>query len=137
MVSELYVYPRLHYLIITDIYIRASEYFYTCFLSTVILSPTKSITFVFSLAIVCLLSFTPSFTYYSAATPNTPTEDIDAEDIWALFRTTNEHVNQTAEAIGSGNSADALELLTQIRADLNNLNGNVTDLIFSASQAPP
>jgi|RhiMetdeSRZDD1v2_1073273.scaffolds.fasta_scaffold35756_12 hypothetical protein len=114
-----------------------SEYFYTCFLSTLVLSPTKSIIFVFSLAIVCLLFFAPSFTYYSTATPNTPTEDIDAEDLWSLFRSTNEHVNQTAEAIESGNSTVALELLTQIRADLNNLNGNVTDLIFSASQAPP
>jgi len=47
-----------------------------------VLSPTKSIIFVFSLAIVCLLFFAPSFTYYSTATPNTPTEDIDAEDLW-------------------------------------------------------
>jgi hypothetical protein len=101
------------------------------------LSRTKSIIFVFSLAIVCLIFFTPSFTYYSTATPNTPTEDIDAEDIWALFQSANEHVNQTAQAIESGNSTVVLELLTQIRADLNNLNGNVTDLIFSASQAPP
>jgi hypothetical protein len=84
-----------------------------------------------------MLFFTQSFTHYSTATQYTPTEDIDVEDIWALFQTTNEHVNQTAKAIESGNSTVALELLTQIRADLNNLNGNVTDLIFSASQAPP
>jgi hypothetical protein len=102
-----------------------------------VLSPTKSIIFVFPLATVCLLFFAPNITYYSTATPNTPTEDVDTEDLWALFQSTNEHVNQTVEAIESGNSTVALELLTQIRADLNNLNGNVTDLIFSASQAPP
>jgi hypothetical protein len=101
------------------------------------LIPSKSIIFIFALAIIFLLFFTLSFTYYSAATQNSPTEDIVAEDLWALFQSTNEHVNQTAEAIESGNSTVALELLTQIRADLNNINGNVTDLIFSASQTPP
>jgi hypothetical protein len=101
------------------------------------LIPTKSIIFVFAPAIIFLLFFTQSFTYYSAATQNAPTEDIVAGDLWALFQSTNEHVNQTAEAIESGNSTVALELLTQIRADLNNINGNVTDLIFSASQTSP
>jgi predicted PurR-regulated permease PerM len=101
------------------------------------LSPTKSLTFVLVFTIISLLFFAPSFTYYSSATQDTPTEDVDAEDIWALFQSTNEHVNQTADAIESGNSTVALELLAQIRTDLNNISGNVTDLIFSASQAPP
>lgn len=101
------------------------------------LSSAKSLIFVLALAIVSLLFFGPSFTYYSSATQDTPTEDVDAEDIWALFQSTNEHVNQTAQAIESGNSTVALELLGQIRTDLNNISGNVTDLIFSASQAPP
>jgi hypothetical protein len=101
------------------------------------LSSAKSLIFVLALAIISLLFFAPSFTSYSLATQDTPTEDVVAEDIWALFQSTNERVNQTAQAIESGNSTVALELLGQIRTDLNNISGNVTDLIFSASQAPP
>ena len=101
------------------------------------MSRTKNLTFALALTIISLLLFAPSFADYSSATQDTPTEDVDAEDIWALFRSTSEHVNQTADAIESGNSTVALELLAQVRTDLNDVSGNVTDLIFSASQAPP
>jgi hypothetical protein len=85
---------------------------------------------------------TSNFTNYSLATQtpediDAPNEDIDAEDIWGLFRTADEHINQTVDAIESGNSTDALQLLHQIRSDLRGINNNVTDLIFSASEAPP
>jgi hypothetical protein len=66
-----------------------------------------------------------------------PTEDIDSEDISALIQSTTQHVDETEKAIESGNSTVALELLAQIRTDLKNINGNITDLIFSVSQTPP
>jgi hypothetical protein len=49
------------------------------------------------------------------------------------------HVDQTRKAIADGNSAtaEALRLLTVIRNDLTNIDGNVTDLIFSVSNIPP
>ena len=67
----------------------------------------------------------------------TAPEDIDVEKLSSLIDTATRHVNETAEAIESGNSTVALELLAQIRTDLNNINGNLTNLIFSVSQTPP
>ena len=84
-----------------------------------------------------ILFATSNFAHYSSGTQETPTEDIDAEDIWGLFRTADEHVNQTIAAIERGNSTIALEFLDQIRTDLRGISGNVTDLIFSASESPP
>jgi hypothetical protein len=80
------------------------------------------------------------FAYYSSASEDTSTdvtEDIEAEDISALIQSASQYVNETAKAIESGNSTEALELLAQIRAELNNINGNITDLIFSVSETPP
>jgi len=105
------------------------------------LSSKKTVISVFANAIIFLLFFAPStFTHYSSASVDTSTaitEDISAEDISTLIRSATQHVNETAEAIESGNSTVALGLLAQIRTDLNNINGNVTDLIFSVSQTPP
>lgn len=87
-----------------------------------------------------LLFFTTSFTHYSSASEETSTsitEDIDAEDISTLIQSTTQHVNDTAKAIESGNSTVALGLLAQIRTDLKNIDGNITDLIFSVSETPP
>jgi len=47
------------------------------------------------------------------------------------------HVDQARKAIADGNSAEALRLLTVIRNDLTNIDGNVTDLDFSVSNIPP
>ncbi len=101
----------------------------------------KTLISAFAHAIIFLLFFAPwTFSHYSSASQDTSTakpEDIDAGDISALIQTTTQHVNETAKAIESGNSTVALELLAQIRTDLNNINGNVTDFIFSVSESPP
>jgi len=104
------------------------------------LRPTNTLIFAFAHGIVFLVSFTLAFAHYSSASQDTSTdvtEDIDAEDISALIQSTAQHVNETAKAIESGNSTMALGLLAQIRTDLNNINGNITDLIFSVSKTPP
>ena len=91
-----------------------------------------------SILVSLILFVTSNFTNYSLGTTSgTPNEDIDSADIWGLFRTANEHINQTVDAIESGNSTVALQFLDQIRSDLRGINANVTDLIFSASEAPP
>ena len=69
--------------------------------------------------------------------PQQMERDIEAQDISALIQSASQYVNETAKAIESGNSTEALELLAQIRAELNNINGNITDLIFSVSETPP
>ena len=117
-----------------------SENFYTCFLFTLMLRPTNTLISVFAQAIIFLFFFVLGFAYYSSASEETSTdipEDIDVEDISALIQSAAQHVNETAKAIESGNSTMALGLLAQIRTDLNNINWNITDLIFSVSKTPP
>ena len=74
-------------------------------------------------------------THYASATQNwIGPEDIDVDKLLSLIDTATGHVNQTTKAIESGNSTMALRLLDEIRTDLNNINGNLTNLIFSVSQ---
>jgi len=100
---------------------------------------TSKQNFVFAFTIISVPFFVLSIvTHYSSAAQNaTAPEDIDVEKIWSLIDTATGHVNQTTKAIESGNSTVALRLLAEIRTDLNNINANVTDLIFSVSKTPP
>jgi hypothetical protein len=85
-----------------------------------------------------LLSVLLTFVSYASATEKAiPSEDIDVERVSSLINFTMTHVDQTRKAIEDGNSAEALRLLTVIRNDLTNIDGNVTDLIFSVSNIPP
>jgi hypothetical protein len=115
--------------------------FIQVFLFTSMLRSKKTLFSAFAHAIIFLLFFAPwTFSHYSSASSDiltAPTEDIDSEDISALIQSTTQHVNETEKAIESGNSTVALELLAQIRTDLKNINGNITDLIFSVSETPP
>lgn len=101
---------------------------------------TKTLISVFAHAVIFVVFFTSSFTDYSSASEETSTgitEDINAEDISTLIQSATQHVNDTAKAIESGNSTVALGLLAQIRTDLKNIDGNITDLIFAVSETPP
>ena len=103
------------------------------------LRPTNNVISVFAHAIIFLVFFILGFASYSSASDvaSTDGEDIEAQDISALIQSASQYVNETAKAIESGNSTEALELLAQIRAELNNINGNITHLIFSVSETPP
>ena len=103
------------------------------------LRPTNTVISVFAHAIIFLVFFILGFASYSSASDvaSTDGEDIEAQDISALIQSASQYVNETAKAIESGNSTEALELLALIRAELNNINGNITDLIFSVSETPP
>jgi hypothetical protein len=104
------------------------------------LSPTITVISGSAYAIVLLVFLSLGFAYNSLASEATSTEvteDIEAQDISALIQSASQYVNETQKAIENGNSTEALELLAQIRAELNNINGNITELIFSVSQTPP
>ena len=104
------------------------------------LRPTNTLISVFAHAIIFLVFLSLGFAYNalaSEATSTEVTEDIEAQDISALIQSASQYVNDTEKAIESGNSTEALGLLAQIRAELNNINGNITELIFSVSQTPP
>ena len=104
--------------------------------------PKKYFVFVFvtiSLIQLILLSVLLTFASYASATEKAiPSEDIDVERVSSLINFTMTHVDQTRKAIADGNSAtaEALRLLTVIRNDLTNIDGNVTDLIFSFEHTP-
>jgi ABC-type multidrug transport system fused ATPase/permease subunit len=103
--------------------------------------PKKYFVFVFvtiSLIQLILLSVLLTFASYASATEKAiPSEDIDVERFSSLINFTMTHVDQTRKAVEDGNSTEALRLLTVIRNDLTNIDGNVTDLIFSVSNIPP
>jgi hypothetical protein len=104
------------------------------------LRPTNTVISVSTHAIIFLVFLSLGFAYYSSASEATSTEvteDIEAQDISTLIQSASQYVNETEKAIESGNSTEALELLALIRAELNNINGNITELIFSVSQTPP
>jgi hypothetical protein len=91
-----------------------------------------------SLIQLMLVSVLLTFASYASATEKAiPSEDIDVERVSSLINFTMTHVDQTRKAIEDGNSAEALRLLTVIRNDLTNIDGNVTDPIFSVSNIPP
>ena len=97
----------------------------------------KNPVFAFTMFSVLFLVVT-IMTHYASATQNSiEPEDIDVDKLLSLIDTATGHVNQTTKAIESGNSTMALRLLDEIRTDLNNINGNLTNLIFSVSQTPP
>jgi hypothetical protein len=93
--------------------------------------------FVFAIVSIILLVLLPvisTFPLYASTTEQViPPEDIDAEKIMSLIDSATSHVNQTGKAIENGNSTEALRLLAEVRTDLNNINGNVTNLIFAVS----
>jgi hypothetical protein len=91
-----------------------------------------------SLIQLMLVSVLLTFASYASATEKAiPSEDIDVERVSSLINFTMTHVDQTRKAIEDGNSAEALRLLTVISNDLTNIDGNVTDVIFSVSNIPP
>jgi len=81
------------------------------------------------------VSFPPVF----ATVPPQPaqTESQESTAISSLIANTNFHINQTIQAIQNDNSSEALRLLSELRSDISNINGNVTNLIFSAAAQPP
>jgi hypothetical protein len=117
------------------------KYFYMGIFAYSILMPKKYFVFVFvAISIIQLvpLSILLTFASYASATKKAiPPEDIDFERVSSLINSTMTHVDHTRKAIADGNSAEALKLLTVIRNDLTNIDGNVTDLIFSVSNIPP
>jgi len=80
-----------------------------------------------------------SFPQVFATVPPQPaqTESQESTAISSLIATANLQINQTIQAIQNDNSSEALRLLSELRADISNINGNVTNLIFSAAAQPP
>jgi type II secretory pathway component PulF len=46
-------------------------------------------------------------------------------------------IDEAIQAVRDNNSTETLQLLTELRSDLVDINGNVANLIFSVAAQPP
>jgi hypothetical protein len=66
-----------------------------------------------------------------ATSPQPPfTESQESEAISSL-------INSANQAVQDNNSTETLRLLSELRSDIADINGNVTNLIFSVAAQPP
>ncbi len=73
-----------------------------------------------------------------ATSPQLPfTESQESAAISSLIDSANIHIDEAMQAVQDNNSSEALRFLSALRNDISDINGNVTDLIFSVSAQPP
>jgi hypothetical protein len=73
-----------------------------------------------------------------ATSPTTPFTESDYSDAVSLSITNaNLTIDEAIQAVQDNNSTETLQLLSELRSDLVDINGNVTNLIFSVAAQPP
>jgi hypothetical protein len=73
-----------------------------------------------------------------ASSPTTPFTESDYSDAASLSITNaNLTIDEAIQAVQDNNSTETLQLLSELRSDLADINGNVTNLIFSVAAQPP
>ncbi|MGC2562189.1 MAG: hypothetical protein WA326_04190 [Nitrososphaeraceae archaeon] len=73
-----------------------------------------------------------------ASSPKTPFTESDYSDAVSLSITNaNLTIDEAIQAVQDNNSTETLRLLSELRSDLVDINGNVTNLIFSVAAQPP
>jgi hypothetical protein len=73
-----------------------------------------------------------------ASSPTTPFTESDYSDAVSLSITNaNLTIDEAIQAVQDNNSTETLRLLSELRSDLVDINGNVTNLIFSVAAQPP
>jgi hypothetical protein len=55
----------------------------------------------------------------------------------SLITNANFTIDEAIQAVQDNNSTETLRLLSELRSDIANINGNVTNLIFSVAAQPP
>jgi hypothetical protein len=73
-----------------------------------------------------------------ATSPTTPFTESDYSDAVSLSITNaNLTIDEAIQAVQDNNSTETLQLLSELRSDIADINGNVTNLIFSVAAQPP
>jgi hypothetical protein len=73
-----------------------------------------------------------------ASSPQPPFTESDYSDAVSLsINNANTTIDETIQAVRDNNSTETLRLLLELRSDLVDINGNVTNLIFSVAAQPP
>ena len=84
--------------------------------------------------IICQVLFPSIF----ASSPTTPFTESDYSDAVSLSITNaNLTIDEAIQAVQDNNSTETLQLLSELRSDIADINGNVTNLIFSVATQPP
>lgn len=73
-----------------------------------------------------------------ATSPQPPLTESDYSDAISLSITNaNQAIDEAIQAVRDNNSTKTLQLLTELRSNLADINSNVTNLIFSVAAQPP
>jgi hypothetical protein len=73
-----------------------------------------------------------------ATSPQPPLTESDYSDAISLSITNaNQAIDEAIQAVRDNNSTETLQLLTELRSNLDDINSNVTNLIFSVAAQPP
>jgi hypothetical protein len=85
-----------------------------------------------------LIIFHILFPSVFASSPQPPFTESDYSDAVSLsINNANTTIDETIQAVRDNNSTETLRLLLELRSDLVDINGNVTNLIFSVAAQPP
>ena len=73
-----------------------------------------------------------------ATSPQPPLTESDYNEAISLpITNANLTIDEAIQAVQDNNSTETLQLLSELRSDINDINGNVTNLIFSVAAQPP
>jgi hypothetical protein len=76
--------------------------------------------------------------YVYSTSPQPPFDESQESDmISSSIENANLHVENAMRAIQQNNSSAAMRYLEELQYDLSNINGNVTNLLFTVSVQPP
>jgi hypothetical protein len=85
-----------------------------------------------------LIIFQVLFPSVFASSPQPPFTESDYSDAVSLsINNANLTIDEAIQAVQNDNSTETLQLLSELRSDLADVNGNVTNLIFSVAAQPP
>jgi hypothetical protein len=85
-----------------------------------------------------LVIFQILFPSVFASSPQPPFTESDYSDAVSLsINNANLTIDEAIQAVQNDNSTETLQLLSELRSDLADINGNVTNLIFSVAAQPP
>jgi hypothetical protein len=85
-----------------------------------------------------LIIFQVLFPSVFASSPQPPFTESDYSDAVSLsINNANLTIDEAIQAVQNDNSTETLQLLSDLRSDLADINGNVTNLIFSVAAQPP
>ena len=85
-----------------------------------------------------LIIFQVLFPSVFASSPQPPFTESDYSDAVSLsINNANLTIDQAIQAVQNDNSTETLQLLSELRSDLADINGNVTNMIFEVAAQPP